>query len=215
MQYPVAPSPPETAVGNALPAVKPSAADYLAWEQAQTMRHEFRDGEIFAMAGAEERHVTVSGNVYMALRQHLRGSTCRTFVTDMRLWVADANCYFYPDVFVTCSAQDTHPLQKEHPRLVVEVLSPSTAAHDRGAKFAAYRRASSLLEYVLVDPDARTTDVYRRGADGLWVLHPFGPDDTVHFASVELALPPDTLWADVPAADGSTADDPPGGAAAR
>lgn len=77
MQYPVAPSPPETAVGNALPAVKLSAADYLAWEQAQAMRHEFWDGEIFAMAGAEERHVATSLNVAMALRQHLRGSACR------------------------------------------------------------------------------------------------------------------------------------------
>lgn len=211
MQYPVAPSPPETAVGNALPAIRLTAADYLAWEQAQPTRHEFWDGEIFAMAGAEERHVTTSLNVAMALRQRLRGSACRTFMLDMRLWLADAHSYFYPDVFVTCSAQDTHPLQKQHPLLVVEVLSPSTAAHDRGAKFAAYRRAASLQEYALVDPDTRTTDVYRRGADGLWVLHPFGAEETVHFASVALALPPADLWADVPPPGPATAGDAPAG----
>jgi len=79
-----------------------SAADYLAWEATQAERHEFIDGEVFAMAGAEDRHVTVAGNLYMTLRQHLAGSPCRTYMSDMRLHVAAAESYFYPDVLVTC-----------------------------------------------------------------------------------------------------------------
>ncbi len=114
-----------------------TAADYLAWEPAQLDRHEFVDGDVFAMAGAEDRHVTVAGNLYIALRQHLGGSPCRTFMSDMRLHVAAANCYFYPDVLVTCSALDlASPMVKTEPKLIAEVLSPSTAAYDRGLKFS-------------------------------------------------------------------------------
>lgn len=80
---------------------------YLAWEEAQTERHQYEDGEVFGMAGAQDTHVTVTGNAYMALRQHLAGTPCRTFMIDMRLHVQAANAYFYPDVMVTCSAHDT------------------------------------------------------------------------------------------------------------
>ncbi|WP_295851366.1 Uma2 family endonuclease [uncultured Xylophilus sp.] len=75
-----------------------TADDYLAWEAEQTERHEYIDGEVFAMAGAEDRHVTVSGNLYMALRHHLRGTRCRTFMSDMGLQVQASNAYFYPNV---------------------------------------------------------------------------------------------------------------------
>ena len=144
--------------------------DYLAWEAAQTERHEFVDGETSAMAGAEDRHVTVSMNIAFALRQHLSGSPCRTYMSDMRLHVAAAASYFYPDVMVTCSAADqASALIKSEPKLIVEVLSPSTAAYDRGVKFSHYRSLSSLQELVLVDLDTRSTDVYRLGSDGLWV----------------------------------------------
>ena len=82
----------------------------------------------------------------------------------------------------------------------MEVLSPSTAAYDRGEKFANYRRLPSLQEYLLVDVDLLRCDLFRRGADGLWVLHPFGPDDAVHLASVDLTVPAADLWADLPPA---------------
>ena len=81
-----------------------SAEDYLAWEHAQLDRHEYVDGDVFAMAGAEDRHLTLSMNIAFALRQHLSGSPCRTYMSDMRLQVAAAHSYFYPDVLVTCSA---------------------------------------------------------------------------------------------------------------
>ena len=175
-----------------------SANDYLAWEPTQLDRHEYLDGEVFAIAGAEDRHVTVAGNCYMALRQHLSGSPCRTYMSDMRLFVAAVNSYFYPDVLVTCSAHDlASPKAKTEPKLIIEVLSPSTAAYDRGLKFSHYRTLASLEEYALIDLDTRITDCYRKGPDGLWVLHPFARDESVELSSVSLILSAAQLFADV------------------
>ena len=175
-----------------------TAADYLAWEAEQTERHEFVGGETFAMTGAEDRHVTVVGNVYMALRQHLSGTPCRTFVTDMRLHVAALGNYFYPDIMVTCSPVDlASPMAKSEPKLIVEVLSPSTAAYDRGLKFSHYRNLPSLQEYVLVDLDTRAVDGYTLGAEGLWVLHPFAANETVTLASVALQISAAQLFAEI------------------
>ena len=175
-----------------------SAADYLAWEAAQPERHEYIDGEVFAMAGAEDRHVTVAMNLAFALRQHLSGSACRTYMSDMRLHVATANSYFYPDVLVTCSALDqASAMVKTEPKLIVEVLSPTTAAYDRGLKFSHYRTLPSLEEYLLVDLDTRASDCYRKGADGLWVLHPFGLGQAVELASVALTMTASQLFAEV------------------
>ncbi len=176
-----------------------TAAEYLLWEADQQERHEFVDGEVFAMAGAEDRHVTVGGNLYMALRQHLSGSPCRTFMTDMRLSVNALGSYFYPDIFVTCSERDSlSPREKSEPKLIVEVLSNSTAAYDRGLKFSYYRNLPSFQEYVLVDLDTRTTDCYRKGADGLWVLYPFAKGEPVSLASVALEVSAAQLFAEVP-----------------
>jgi Uma2 family endonuclease len=186
-------------MGQAVQKTIFTAEDYLAWEVAQPERHEYLDGEVFAMAGAEDRHVTVAGNLYIALRQHLAGSPCRTYMSDMRLHVAAANSYFYPDVLVTCSALDlASPMLKTEPSLIAEVLSPSTAAYDRGLKFSHYRSLASLQEYVLIDLDRRNTDCYRKGADGLWVLHPFARGESVSLASVALELSAAQLFAEVP-----------------
>lgn len=176
-----------------------TAADFLAWDATQTLRHEFIAGEVFAMAGAGEAHVTVAGNIYVALRQHLSGTPCRTFITDMKLRVDAADAFFYPDVMVTCSAADAgHAMVKREPVLLVEVLSPTTAAYDRGDKFAAYRKLLSLREYLLVDTDTRACDLFRKGDDGLWVLHPFDPGQALTLASVDLQIPAAQLWAEVP-----------------
>ncbi|MEO7948473.1 MAG: Uma2 family endonuclease [Polaromonas sp.] len=176
-----------------------TSADYLLWEADQLERHEFLNGEVFAMAGAEDRHVTVAGNLYIALRQHLSGSPCRTYMSDMRLHIAAANSYFYPDVLVTCSALDlASAMVKTEPKLIVEVLSPSTAAYDRGLKFSHYRRLASLEEYVLIDLDTRSTDCFRKRDDGLWVLHPFARGESVALASVALDLRAEQLFAEVP-----------------
>ena len=174
------------------------AEDYLTWKATQAERHEFVDGEVFAMAGAEDRHVTVTGNLYMALRQHLRGTPCRTFMADMKVQADAASSYFYPDVVVTCSAADADSRQiKREPLLIIEVFSPGTEAYDRGEKFQRYRQIPSLAEYALVDIERRRVDVFRKLPDGLWVLHPFDAEMPVVLASVDLTVSVEALYADI------------------
>jgi len=173
------------------------ANEFLSWVTEQPIRYEFIDGDTFAMAGAEDRHVMIAGNAYMALRNHLRGSPCRTFMSDMFVQADEVNSLLLPDVMVTCSAKDTEDrLVKREPTLVIEVLSKSTAAYDRGDKFQKYRTLQSLKEYVLIDPIGRTTDVYRKGDDGLWVLHPFSKGQAIQLASVYLDIQSEDLFAE-------------------
>ena len=185
-----------------LPAPQPvfDAQAYLAWEAEQSTKHEYHDGEVFAMAGASDAHVTVAGNVYMALRNHLRGSPCSVFISDMKLRVEEDNAFFYPDVFVTCAESDRgQSHSKSAPVLVVEVLSPATSAYDRGAKFAAYLKLPTLREYALIDPERLSLDLFRREGDSKrWVLHPIEAGGHVEWASVGLQVPLEALYEDVP-----------------
>lgn len=174
--------------------------DYLEWESRQETRNEYIAGEVFAMVGARDAHNTVSGNLYILLRTHLRGGPCRVFANDMKLRVEPADCYLYPDVFVTCDERDRGPqadIAKRHPTLIVEVLSESTAAFDRGRKFGYYRELESLQEYALVDPDRPSVEVFRRDVTGHWVLYPFGRGETVEFASVGLHAPMEAVYEEV------------------
>jgi Uma2 family endonuclease len=189
-----------------LPAPQPffDAQAYLAWEAEQSTKHEYHDGEVFAMAGASDAHVTVAGNVYMALRNHLRGSPCSVFISDMKLRVEEDNAFFYPDVFVTCAESDRgQSHSKSAPVLVVEVLTPATSAYDRGAKFAAYRKLPTLREYALIDPERLSLDLFRREGDSKrWVLHPIEAGGHVEWASVGLQVPLEALYEDVPITTG-------------
>jgi Uma2 family endonuclease len=188
----------ERTVGYALQKPRMTAEEYLAWDASQTEKTEFVAGEVYARAGGEDRNNTVALNLVMALRQHLSGSPCRVYAHDLKLRVETADCFFYPDLMVTCSATDlADRLIKREPVLVAEVLSPSTGAYDRGRKFAAYRQLPSLREYLLVDVERQHCDLFRKGADGLWVLHPSEPGQAVHLASVDLTVPPEALWADL------------------
>jgi len=195
-------------VGYALEQRRMTAEEFLAWDETQTIKHEFVHGEVFAMTGGVDRNYTVALNLAITLRQQLRGTPCRVYGSDVKLRVDAADCFFYPDLMVTCGATDlANRLIKREPVLVVEVLSPSTAAFDRGDKFADYRQLPTLAEYLLVDVDRRRCDLYRKGADGLWVLHPSGPDEAVELQSVALTVAAADLWADLepdlPAADGA------------
>lgn len=148
--------------------------------------------------GGEDRNDTLAGNLYVALRRHLRGSPCRVYGSDVKLRVEAADGFFYPDLMVTCGATDAVDRRvKREPVLVVEVLSPSTAAFDRGERFAAYRELPSLAEFLLVDIGARRCELFRKGADGLWVLHPTQGEEPLHLASVGLTVGAEALWADL------------------
>lgn len=189
-----------------LPAPQPffDAQAYLAWEAEQSTKHEYHDGEVFAMAGASDAHVTVAGNVYMALRNHLRGSPCSVFISDMKLRVEEDNAFFYPDVFVTCAESDRgQSHSKSAPVLVAGDSTSTTSAYDRGAKFAAYRKLPTLREYALIDPERLSLDLFRREGDSKrWVLHPIEAGGHVEWASVGLQVPLEALYEDVPITTG-------------
>jgi len=168
--------------------------EFLAWEETQPERHEFIAGEVFAMVGARRVHGTVALNIATLLKSQLRGTPCRAFVEGMKLQVAD-DTVFYPDVFVTCDPADLRTeLVFRAPTVVVEVLSPSTESTDRGLKFAHYRRLPSVQEYLLVDPDRRTVELYRRGAEGLFTLHEPGADRAIALTSIGCTLALDEVF---------------------
>ena len=186
----------------ALPSTKPSLdiETYMLWEDTQEDRHEFLAGEVFAMSGGTDAHYTITLNFASALKAALSGSPCRAFITGMKVCVDVADAVFYPDVFVTCDVRDKAPeanLAKFHPAFIAEVLSDSTAAYDRGDKFIAYRSLPSLMEYLLIDPDHQQVELFRKGLDGLWVLHAFAPGDSVQLASVEAAISWERLYRNV------------------
>lgn len=179
------------------PKIPFSRDDYLAWEAEQQTRNEFVDGEVFAMSGGSEAHNIVTGNLFVLLRNHFRGSPCRVFISDMKLQVEASNAFFYPDVFVTCASSDQERLYKETPCFIAEVLSPSTERFDRGGKFAHYRRIETLREYLLLDPGRPGAELFRLDASGHWVLYTFGPDEEVELTSLSLKLPVADLFEDV------------------
>ena len=170
---------------------------YMAWEAEQPERHEFFAGEVFAMTGARATHNTIAGNVFALLKQDLRGTPCRVFFADMKLHVASVNASFYPDVFVSCDPRDRTPdaeLVQRHPQLVVEVLSDSTAAFDRGQKFEAYRSLDSLTAYLLVEQNRPHADLFVRNAEGLWVLNPVGEGESATIAPLGVVLPMEAIY---------------------
>lgn len=173
----------------AVPQSKTTVAGYLAWEAQQSERHELVRGEVFAMVGARRVHGLVTGSLFAALKAHLKGTTCRAFADTMKVQVAD-DAVLYPDVFVTCHADDLRTdMVFAPPKLVIEVLSESTQAFDRGLKFALYRQLASLEEYALVDPVSRRVEVFRRNERGLFELHDQSADAAIRFVSVDCAIP--------------------------
>ena len=145
--------------------------EYLQLETASDIKHEYIDGEVYAMAGATDTHVTIAGNIFALLLSHLRGSRCRVYISDMKVRIENKNCFYYPDVLVTCEDRDReNSTFKKFPNLIIEVLSDSTEAFDRGDKFADYQSLPSLQEYVLVNTKKARIECFRRTKEDLWLL---------------------------------------------
>lgn len=166
--------------------------EYLAMERGAPFRSEYRDGRIYALAGATARHNRIVLNVGSGLLTRFRGGRCATYVNDLRVRIERDNRYVYPDVAALCEPprfQDDVLDTLMNPSLVVEVLSDTTEAYDRGEKFAAYRQIDTLREYVLVAQDRMSAERYRRNGD-LWTLTPFdAPADVLDLESVGASLP--------------------------
>jgi Uma2 family endonuclease len=157
----------------ALPKTYLTPSEYLAWERKQETKHEYWAGEVYAMAGASERHNLISANIVAGLHTQLRGRGCRVYPGDIRILIPATGLYTYADVTVVCgrpqfddSAQDT----LLNPTLIVEVLSHSTESYDRGTKFQNYRSLASLTDYLLVAQGQPQVEQYARQNDNQWLL---------------------------------------------
>jgi Uma2 family endonuclease len=172
-------------------------ADYLAGESASPVKHEFIDGEVFAMAGGTIQHAALAAAVMGTLVAELRGKPCRAYSSDLRIRIVLGNVSTYPDISVVCGdvvpdSQDPH--SATNPKLLVEVLSDSTEGYDRGAKFATYRRISSLEEYVMVSQHEPLIERYSRNTDGSWTLTEFGPGMTLALDAIGCMIAVDEVY---------------------
>ncbi|MGD1950434.1 MAG: Uma2 family endonuclease [Leptolyngbyaceae cyanobacterium] len=183
----------------ALPEQYLSVDDYLRLEAKSPIKHEYIDGKAYAMAGASDSHVTIAGNLFAALRSHIRGTGCRLYISDMKANVEVRNRFFYPDVMVTCNPRDQETdTYKRFPKLIVEVLSKSTEAFDRGDKFLASQALESLQEYVLINTRHQRVEIFRRSDSGLWVLQFYSvEDETFELKSIDFTGTFAELYEDV------------------
>ncbi|MDQ3033479.1 MAG: Uma2 family endonuclease [Myxococcota bacterium] len=155
------------------PARRASVDEYLAIEASSDAKHEYLNGEIVAMAGASPRHNVIASNVTGVLRNALERSPYRVLGSDQRVRIESTGAYVYPDVSVVCSEPRfgvDRPVSLLNPSLVIEVLSPSTEDHDRGAKLAHYRRLASIQEVLLIEPNERRAELYSRLENGTWLI---------------------------------------------
>jgi Uma2 family endonuclease len=142
-----------------------SSAEYLDWESRSRLKHEYVDGELYAMSGATRRHNLIASNLVEHARAAGRLRGCQVFGSDMKVHVEARNCFYYPDLSVCCDPSDRHELYLVRPCFIVEILSPSTAAIDRREKRVSYSTLESLREYAIVDQDRTRVEVYRRETD--------------------------------------------------
>ncbi len=167
--------------------------DYLAMErEALDVRHEYVNGEVFAMVGASLNHNHIVVNLVISLGNQLRERPCDVFASDMKVRIEAADALTYPDLAAVCGQPELYDERKDillNPNVIVEVLSPSTEAWDRGGKFAIYRQIPTLQEYLLVSQDRLLVERYRRQGNGQWLLSDFTrPEDEVELASVRCRL---------------------------
>jgi Uma2 family endonuclease len=147
--------------------------EYLARERLAEVKSEYYDGETFAMSGGSEEHSLIATNVATELNLQLRERPCKVYNSDMRVRMAEEGPYAYPDVTVVCGEAQFADAEVDtllNPTRIVEVLSPTTEAWDRGGKFERYQQMASLQEYVLITQDRPRVERYARQSEGQWLL---------------------------------------------
>ncbi len=173
--------------------------EYLAWEAKSAVKHEYTNGEAYAMVGTTDTHNTIALNIALLLRNHLRGSGCSVYFADVKVRVERKNCYYYPDLFVTCNPEDKDTATvKYFPKLIIEVLSPSTEGFDRGDKFNDYQTIASLEEYILVNTKHQRLEIYRRNPDNSWRFEKFDLEaENLAFKSIGIDVAIADIYEDV------------------
>jgi Uma2 family endonuclease len=173
-------------------------AEYFAWEEQQLERHEYIDGEVYAMSGGTINHSKVSSNFNFILKNHLRGGECQVLTSDARVNIHQSNDYVYPDVSVTCDSRDREtPQYITYLCLIIEVLSDTTEAYDRGNKFLKYRQNPCLRDYVLVSSKEIAINLYHKNEQGDWIILNYRTGDTVPLKSIDLSFAIKQVYEDI------------------
>jgi Uma2 family endonuclease len=181
----------------AVPSYSPklTPAEYFAWEEQQLSRHEYINGEVYAMSGGTQNHSRISLKVAALLDHHLSNGSCRVFNSDCRVNLVGTHDYTYPDASVSCDPRDKTSVQYiTYPCLIVEVLSERTEAYDRGNKFFRYRQNPKLQDYVLVSSQEIVIDLYRKSSEGRWEIINYRAGDIVELQSVDLSFPIEQVY---------------------
>ncbi|ACA99521.1 MULTISPECIES: Uma2 family endonuclease [Cyanophyceae] len=166
---------------------------YLELESESTIRHEYRQGLVYAMASGSDDHSRIAINFLTALNLHLRDGPCRFFAGDVKVNYRD-QFFYYPDAFVTCDPRDQqNRYVKQFPKLILEVLSPATENFDRTEKFQDYQRITTLEEYVLISQTQQEVEVWRRSPQD-WTNQIYRTIDPVKLTSINLEMPISELY---------------------
>jgi Uma2 family endonuclease len=177
---------------------KISVDEYFEWEAKQEVRYEYINGDVFAMAGGTIDHSAIAANLIALLRPHVRGRNCRVLGSDAKVGISKNGEFFYPDLLVTCDDRDRSSAKAVfYPTLIIEVLSPSTEAYNRGGKFARYRQLTSLCEYALVSSEQIGVEAFRLNERGKWELTSYGDGDMVQLASIDFECAIAAIYEDV------------------
>lgn len=179
--------------------------EFLDFERATPYKHELLDGRVLDMVGGSENHSIITAQVTMLLGMHLRGRSCTVFSSDLRV-ATPGRSYFYPDVTVTCGPRQFEHEQRDsltNPTVIVEVLSPSTAAYDRGDKFHAYQTIPSLQHYVLIAHDQPQIEVFTRHETGWLVTRTVGLEAQADLPAIRCSLLLSEVYENVSFGDGA------------
>jgi Uma2 family endonuclease len=175
---------------------KISVEDYLKGEKISKIKHEFVNGEVYAMAGASDIHHRISINLAKKLDDFLDDDDCEVFMVDMKL-KADESDFYYPDVFVACDESPESHFYREEPVLIIEVLSPSTRQIDRREKLKVYQQIPSVKEYLVIEQEKVHIELHRRQPDGNWLTHFYNKgdfDEIIEFQSVGMEITLDEIY---------------------
>lgn len=179
----------------AVQGLRLTSVEYFAWEEQQLCRHEYINGEVYAMSGGTQNHSRNALKMAALLDNHLSDSDCRVFNSDCRVNIFETDDYTYPDASVSCDRRDQETAQYiTYPCLIVEVLSESTEADDRGNKFFRYRQNPQLRDYVLVSSLEMAIDLYRKDRDERWEIINYRAGEGVELQSVGLSFPIEQVY---------------------
>ena len=187
-------------MASAAERVRMTEDEYLAFERASEEKHEYIDGEIFAMSGGSGDHSAVASGMLRVLGNALYGRRCIVYTSDMRIHIPASRRYVYPDASAVCGRRDLKGDKRDillNPRIIVEVLSPSTEDYDRGEKFTHYKTIPSLAHFVLASQDKALVEVFTRQVDGSWTCEKYEAGQKIALSALECEVEVDQVYANV------------------